>query len=288
MKPIFLLFLIGTIALGACSPVPPAGSGGTPVDNKEPAEATDSGSNPTPGDEPISPSDGDTATPSWDTDPEAVIISATFCCGFAPYFLTINYIPDAQVWGDGRIVWVEQMDDGSRKVMQGQLGKDDLAKLLAKIDAAGFYGWKDLYRNDTVADFADKCIQVDTLAEQKSVCEYFEGAPEAFHELYDVLSSGAGAEGVDYLPDTGFLTATSFGEDVQLGPGQVVATWDPAELGINLSEVGDGLWIEGDALKASWAAVNLQPWGPTVLEEATAYTIGLQIPGLSMTAPPDR
>src|SRR5919109_2966396 len=46
---------------------------------------------------------------SWLHHPEARILRVTFCC--SPLMSPteeLAYLPEAQVWGDGRIIWVER------------------------------------------------------------------------------------------------------------------------------------------------------------------------------------
>ncbi|HJS30062.1 MAG TPA: hypothetical protein VJ768_10595 [Anaerolineales bacterium] len=277
------------LILTACAPVQPAASDdSTPGTTSEPSPtpATPDSTEDSPEVEETPTPEPDMEDASWDTNPEALIISATFCCGFVPQSAVINYIPDAQVWGDGRIVWVEQSDDGTRRVLEGQLSLEELGLLIERIQDAGFFEWEDRYANQQVADYADKCINVNLVEQQKSVCEYYEGAPAEFHEIYDVLSTGAGASGEAYMPETGFLTVIPLGPTTQINPADVAGTWDAAEMGISLSEVGEGVWVEGPALEAAWAAVNFRPWNPMVQEGENYYLLGLQIPNLSMAPPP--
>jgi len=39
-----------------------------------------------------------------------VIVEVTIIGGLVPREYVMNAIPDARVWGDGRIVWVEYID----------------------------------------------------------------------------------------------------------------------------------------------------------------------------------
>ena len=206
----------------------------------------------------------------WEKDPQAVVISATFCCGFVPQLAVTNYIPEAQIWGDGRIVWVVQEDTGSRSVFQAQLTPEEISSLLEQIAGAGFFGWEARYGDFTVSDLADQCLQVNLESGSTAVCEYYKGAPQAFHELYDFITSGAGKRGGIYTPETGYLT-----------DGRGLVSVLPG-----LDEVGDGVWIKGPALELAWQAVNARPWLPMVKSGDRLYEIGLQIPGLSREAPP--
>ncbi len=222
----------------------------------------------------------------WEKDPQAVVISATFCCGFVPQLAVTNYIPEAQIWGDGRIVWVVQEDTGSRSVFQAQLSPDEITELLEQLAKAGFFGWEPRYGDFTVTDLADQCLQVNLESGSTAVCEYYKGAPQAFHELYDLITSGAGKRGSIYTPEVGYLTVRALGAAEQAAPEDINLDWDAAGLNLRLDKVGDGEWIKGPGLELAWKAVNARPWLPVVKSGDTIYEIGLQIPGLSREVPP--
>jgi hypothetical protein len=298
MKRLVMIFLVGLLlVLAACAPVPPASQG--EVSSEPPVKATEE-----PDQEVESPTDSDdvesekeeTPLPDsgkrqipWDT--EALIISATFCCGFAPQLALTNYIPDAQIWGDGRIVWVEQQDDGSRQVLEGYIDLGEFELLLNRIRSVGFFEWDEYYSNPQVADFADKCIQVNLLEEEKTVCEYYEGAPDAFHDLYDFFIEGAGVQGgEDYIPESGYLTVIPLGSDIPTETIDAMLTWDAAVQGVSLGAVEKegGAWIMDSTLESTWEIVNLRPWNPLVREGSSFYMLGLQVPNLSMVPPPSQ
>src|SRR5574341_1096981 len=77
----------------------------------------------------------------WEADPNTLVISADTCCGmlFDP-----NGIPDARLWGDGRLIWVEY-DGSKRRVVSAALTAAEMTSLLQIFVEAGFFGWKDYY-----------------------------------------------------------------------------------------------------------------------------------------------
>ena len=224
---------------------------------------------------------------AWDRDPNALIISGTFCCGFSSPLVPINYIPDAQIWGDGRIIWVTYGEGGARRVLQDQLSLEQLETLLQKFVNDGFFGWQDRYANIIVSDLADKCVTVNLETVSKSVCEYYEGAPQAFHNLYDYLASGVGLEGKDYVPKTGYVVAYPLDDNAETFPGQITLNWSTNTLGLSLTEaVEEGVWVDGETLAIAWQTVNAKPWGMIVQEGDAYYEISFQIPGINRLAPP--
>ncbi len=305
MKRYLIPLLIFVLLLAACQPVEPASDmvvTQAPADDEvtlveQPGQQT----HDTPADE----SDGTTSLSSamsdddeptgpvprpdvvWDTDPNAVILRGTFCCGFTTMLVPMNYIPDFQIWGDGRIVWTEMPGDKGRQVLEGQLSASELADVLQQMVDEGFFGWEDYYANYNVSDFADQCITINLQGASKSVCEYYEGAPDAFHKLYEMLAQGAGAQGADYLPEKSYLTAYPTQVD-QMPTELVLMTWDAALTGFSLADAVDsGQWLSGDLLAQTWEIVNANPWGGKyVVEDGKYYEISVQLPGLSMTEPP--
>lgn len=221
---------------------------------------------------------------TWDTSPDKVIIRATFCCGLVPQGYALNYIPDVQVWGDGRLIWVQTSNGGERRVLVGHLSESEMKALLQRVVDEGFFGWKDNYADYTVTDMPSQCLSVEFATQSKSVCEYYQGAPQAFHELYAYVAGGAGTTGADLVPAKGYLTAYP---QTFSGPApQADLHWPAASLGFSLSEAAGGKWVEGEALELAWRVVNTKLWGGVVQDGEAYYQLTVQVPGVSQNAPP--
>lgn len=218
---------------------------------------------------------------AWDPSPDAVLASATYCCGFVPSLYVLNDLPQAQVWGDGRIVWTTSDDEGQRSVFQGQLTSQDISLVLAQAAQAGFFNWKDLYEDPMVADASPQCLKIQLVDRTKQVCEYVRGAPAAFHTLYDRFAAGLGATGRPYAPERAFVIAHPIVFEVPPDPSQITLDWPTAEAGTSLDALTGGQWIEGKALQLAWDVVNQSPWGNLVREAGMYYQLSVQIPGLS-------
>jgi hypothetical protein len=219
----------------------------------------------------------------WDASADKVIIRATFCCGLVPQGYAENYIPDVQVWGDGRILWAQTGSSGERRVREGHLTESELKALLERMVDDGFFGWEDNYADYTVTDMPSQCLSVELAGKTKSVCEYYKGAPEAFHQLYDHIAGGAGTTGADFAPTKAFLTAAP---RTFSGPVQPDLHWPADSVGFSLSEAVSGKWVEGEALELAWRVVNAKQWGGVVQDGDTYYQLVVQVPGVSQNAPP--
>jgi hypothetical protein len=233
---------------------------------------------------------GNSAQPevSWDTNPQTLILKATFCCGMMPEFAKLNSIPDAQVWGDGRILWTQmEANNTQRKVLEGKLTSEQMSSLLQEAVDAGFFGWQERYTSaNPPTDMPSQCLSIHLQSQSKQVCEYYEGAPQAFHDIYERAANGFGATGQDYTPEKGYLTAYPMQSSSQDGGQPQPPTWDAQSTGLSLAQAEQGTWVQGPALKAAWDLVNNNPFGAYVQDGEDSYRISLQIPGVSMAEPP--
>jgi len=232
--------------------------------------------------------DQPTAQPSgpfWDTSPTARIIrlyggwSMAGACNPTNY-----YILQAQVWGDGRIIWV-QSDGIARRVFEGKLTTDQMKSLLRHIVEAGFFGWEDKYNALGGNSYSPRYLSVNLIGQSKEISEHG-AAPDAFYELRDFISNGVGVAGHEFAPVRGYLTATSFPwatEEEQ----ERLPLWPDHAAGFTLDQVGNGRYVEGEALAAVWQAVNQNPRACVLVKSnGQVYAVAVQIPEVSFSEPP--
>lgn len=282
---LLIVFIMFAVLMVACQPAAPVQEEPQPLQPTETPSNGVSFNEETGNEVPFS----DAPRPvdlTWNHDPNTLIVSGTFCCGFTMPIVPLNYIPDFQIWGDGRYVWVVfSADNTSRQVLEGQLTEEQMTALLQKFVDAGFFEWKDRFANELVSDMADQCIKVNLESTSKAVCEYYEGAPEEFHTLYDELAKGSGLTGTEFVPSRGYLTAFDMGK-LARPVSQDDIMWPTDQLFPLSDAVDQGVWVEGDALLLAWEAINKNPYEGLVYASPNFYGLALQIPGLSMNQPP--
>lgn len=224
----------------------------------------------------------------WSGDPLTKIISASFCCGRVSRSVTLNYIPAGQIWGDGRILLAQVGTDGKRQVLEGRLAPEQMSELIDYGIDQGFFEWDERYISPNApTDLPAKCVTIQLVEQTRKVCEYYEGAPGAFHTLFEKIAGGAGATGRPYVPGRAYLTATLFDGTAQAAPGTDFIEWDAERLGFSLAQATGGIWIDSvPVVKQAWDAVNANAWQPVVRQGGEFYLLSLQLPGVSMTEPP--
>lgn len=280
MARLLLIFGAALLVLAACAPSQPTPTGESPAVLPASPAPTTAAPEPTGMLAPTEPA------PAWRADPQAKIVTATYCCGLVPVHVKTNYIPAAQIWGDGRIIWTQFDPAGRRQVLVGRLSSERVAALLDGVVAEGFFEWQERYiAPNSPTDLPSKCLTIQVENRTKRVCEYFEGAPQAFHDFFDVIASGAGVTGEPYVPERAYLTAEQRG---QAAASAEILDWDDGALGVSLDQASQGMWLEqGPALARAWDVVNASAWQPLVKQGEDIYLLVLQVPGVSMTEPPE-
>jgi hypothetical protein len=220
---------------------------------------------------------------TWDSDPAAVVLSVTTCCANEPAWMTENYIPEVQLWGDGRLLWVEHNSAGGRRLLTGTLTPDQVRALLRRYVDAGFFDWDALYGD--YVDGSAQCINLALSSATKQVCEYYTGAPEAFHQLYAAAASGAGTLSAPYVPTRGYVTA--YRQQFVIPPlGDNYLVWPADALDLPLDQLSTGAWLDGEAFALAWRVVSGDTWQPLTRQGETYYFLTVRLPGLSELEPP--
>jgi hypothetical protein len=223
--------------------------------------------------------------PEWNMSQETPIIIARNCCGFVTQTYATNHIFDAQIWGDGRIIYSSIFDTGVRFVRTAQLSTTRVQSLLREIIDDGFFQMEDNYGEYAIADASEQCLVVHLVQKSKTVCQYVRGAPPEFEELYMKVWSVAWGRSEPYEPKVAYLESQLL--DFSNFPGLMPhREWSETDSGISLASATSGLCIEGLALEQAWNIVNQDMWVGLVSQDRDIYQITLQISGVSMIAPP--
>jgi hypothetical protein len=218
--------------------------------------------------------------PTWDQSSQTVIINTS------PWAMHIdyNYIPDVQVWGNGRIIWVEHQGDGSRQVKEGRLSESQIRSLLVEaIDIGIFkpFGFLWSKKGECPYSGVDNELNINLTHEQASE-EWIRTASPPLCRWISFLSTGAGADGSLYQPDHGWLHAVPIGETGVPVDAPVVDSWPDEALPFDLQTVYEEgeVEISGEVLKLSWSIVNSSR-NPIVLYRGKKYWIAVRVPGIS-------
>lgn len=222
--------------------------------------------------------------PEWNELQDDPIIVASNCCGFVTRTYAINHIFDAQIWGDGQMIWTSVNNSGVRTVWEAHLSDADIRDLIQAFVDSRFFLMDDEYGEGLVADASKKCLEIDLISRSKRVCETFDSAPPEFGELYMTVWRAAWNTSTNYQPQRAFLKSEllDFSGFPEFMPHR---EWSIPQTGLSLSNATHGICIGGTALDLAWGIVNEDMWVGVVLENREVYQITLQISGVSMVPP---
>lgn len=220
-----------------------------------------------------------TAPPlEWDTSGDHVVIEYTCVGGLVPTGFYDNAIAPVRLWGDGRLVWLEYAGS-ERRVLESRLSPDDMRAVLTQVVEAGYFGWpRDFESTNVIYDGIDCRLNV-SLDSQDKVVWVRAGAetPEAYNDLVEWLTGGAGATGQEVMPARGWLRALPTG----LTEAVPAFVW-PAEGidGVRLVDAAQAVPVEGEALTTAWRIINADRFA-LVESDGAMYTLIVQVEGVT-------
>ena len=185
-----------------------------------------------------------------------------------------NSIPTAQIWGDGRIVWVEYNSaTGARQVREGRFSRAELVDIFQRIRAAGFFTQVSPPPATQSPIRTSLYVRLKTI--EKTVV-YDGPPPAAIDKILLWLERGASATGAAYAPGRARLCAY-----LQKGAVQPPSFHWPAGLaGFDLKS-GECRMIQGPILDFSWSVINQAPAIAQVEAQGRTFLLTLQIPDLT-------
>lgn len=208
----------------------------------------------------------------WNESPNKVIVWSDPGC----MHIDINYIPTVQVWGDGRIIWIEHNSEGRRIVWEGHITHTEMTQIVNGLINMGFFRFG--FGNEKY------CVGEFLTVELSSVLSRHRVNPEnmKLSEMYSFLKTGAGVISKEFMPETGLLYAYPI-EDVGLpADTETEYHWPDDKFGYNLEEVhtqNNGENITGEELQFAWEVVNSKI--SVVKSNDKMYWIAVEVPGVS-------
>jgi len=215
----------------------------------------------------------------WNMSPDTPTITVDRLGGT---HVEYGYIPDARVWGDGRIIWVEYDSGGRRRVLEGHLSKEEMAQLINQFIGAGFFkGYRRFNWGGVLGPYVD--IRLSNAHHMVAIGGTSDYDNKSVLDLVALVKSGAGTEGVTFTPTEGTLYVFPR-EDVDVPPdAQASFQWPDEEFGYGLEqayELGGEIDITGKELTFAWEIVSY----PTPLVESggQVYWIAVVVPGVTL------
>ena len=231
-----------------------------------------------------------TVTPTtlvgWNRSPQAVVFRAEIVGGESD-FRARSAIPNCTIYGDNRVVWINELGPFQLQVLEDRLTDsaiDQFVQYLAAQERIYTFG----ARLDAIRAQADVNPVVErvtlTVNEVEHQADSFGGWDADWFPRVLKACKDLSAAPVLVAPTSGWVYARS----VPFSMAPPVTAWDAAALGLSLSSVADGgpHWIDGAAASTLWNTLHSLP-DNVIFEDGSAYfEVALQVPGVTRDAPP--
>ncbi|MBZ0310110.1 MAG: hypothetical protein K8I82_28880 [Anaerolineae bacterium] len=192
-----------------------------------------------------------------------------------------NRIPPCTLWGDGRLVWLNELESG-KQVLEARLSDEKIRELLEKVIFSGFYDWQSDYIIPNAANPYIESMTLNLYNEERTVSRYSGWPVDAFEQLLKTCREISDTP-VLFAPEGGWLTAYEVPQIEGIGYWR----WSTEDAGFSLAEVtSNPRWITGDLAKAVWSTTIETGSRLGVLEDNVAYELVLRVPGISRDSPP--
>lgn len=226
---------------------------------------------------------------TWDRSPETVVFRAEVVGGQrAGMFLARNDIPVCTIYGDNRVVWLNELGDFDVEVLWDKITDQQIVDYVSYLTIS-----QRIFTYDAGADLqppgADSPVyevltinvsgrdhQTDSFSSEAWPLDYFQ-------EIADSCRQVSRAP-VLFEPEGAWLTVQAVDYD-STRPLQV---WDSEASGLNFAELAgqsDPTWLTGPNLKVLWNLVRTSSPNALFTDlDGNAFEVVLEVPGVHPTA----
>lgn len=221
----------------------------------------------------------------WNHDPQTIILRVDERRNDAPPYELANEIPPCTLWGDGRVVWVNELEN-EKQVLEAYIDDETIRKLIEDLVFSGFYDWQSNYAISDLSNPVISSITLNLYADERTVSRYDDWPVNGYQRALNACTQASNSPAL-VLPEGGWITAYEIGRDTTIGEWR----WAPQKAGFTLAEVANGQpprWITGDLAKHVWQNTITGGSRMQVRDGDLFYMVALQVPNIMRDAPPPR
>lgn len=229
----------------------------------------------------------------WERDPFNIVFQARVTGGDdADAIYRLNAIPPCTLYGDGRVVWPITDERGDTQVLFDFADYNAIEAFVSRLTVQYRF-----YTYEALADLQLPSSQkpvVEELAlnvnERQHITDGFaDWPPDFFAQVVSECIDMAQTPTL-YEPEGAWLVT----REVSYNPRVPSVIWDDEAAGLSLEPLNepteDGQfsrqWIEGQNVRILWNVIHSTGLDTQMVERGTEYQIALQVPGITIDAPP--
>lgn len=218
---------------------------------------------------------------TWDTSPETIIFRIDNITPTDSPARITNEIPLCTLWGDGRMVVVDNTVS-PEQALQTRLDDEAITAFIREVINVGFYSWENDLLEPASLNPAKESITLNLYNEPRTIERYSAWPVDGFERLWSLCREVAGL--VPLVPVGGWLTATEVPRDTAL-PAANWITGAPFTLA-ELAQQTTPRWVESPLIDEFIWQLLRSTSNVQLLEADKAYEVALQVPGVSRDSLP--
>lgn len=220
----------------------------------------------------------------WDRSPQTVIFRADVIGGDSA-FLARNAVPNCTIYGDNRMVWVNELGPFQIEVLEDRLPDGAISAFIQYLTVnERIYTFEAGMPTVQAQSFGLKPV-VETVLVNVSGAEHHADSlsdwdDQWFSRVLDACKRLAQAP-VLVQPTGGWLAAQPVSYDMQ----KPLVIWD-ADVPLADAPADAPLWFSGDKAAQLWTTLHSLPSNVIFQDGDAYYEVALQVPGITRDAPP--
>lgn len=224
----------------------------------------------------------------WDTSPGAIIFRADILGGDLPAHAQFSEIPPCTVYGDGRVVWVNELGPFNTEILFDFVDTARIEQFINYVALNEAFYTLDARATAPPAGESAPVVEqvVMNIGNRTHVADNYGSWDSGwFGRVLSACKLISGAP-IRFDPSEAWVTVT----ETELRPDAPFIFWRPEDHGgVSLAALAGGnqpAWVTGAAVATLWQNIRTLPYSIVFGEGDRGYSVGLAVPGVTRDAPP--
>jgi hypothetical protein len=226
----------------------------------------------------------------WDRNPSTIVFRADVTGGVAAgNFITRNEVPPCTVYGDNRVVWLNQVGTYETQVLFDQVSDQAIRDFVSYLTINERFFEYDAQAELQPASSVSPVIETLTLfvSGQPHQSDSYSGWEGDYYSRTLAKCQGISNTPVLYVPTEAWVSVEAIPAD-QTDTSAFNVPWDAAASGLSLAELaasGERRWITDRNVGVLWNLIRNSVSNLRFTEGETQYRLALEVPNVTRDAP---
>jgi hypothetical protein len=221
---------------------------------------------------------------TWTRAADTIIFRADVTGGDQDAISALNDLPRCTIYGDNRVVWVNELGGFGIEVLQDRLDDTAIARFVSYLTVnERIYTYNTIVR--TPVPDVQPVIERITLNVNGALhtTDSNSGWDEAWFGRVINACAALSSTPILFVPDGAWLIAIPTPYDINAP----ASGWDAPDVRLAaIAAAGQPVWAAGASVAALWDTIHTAPPNILFVENGIYYRVALQVPGVSRDAPP--